>query len=78
MRPDRLRLDAEGVEARVLVVESTGAETHLIVDAGGTKLTCVLRERVGVRPGDQVRLGVDSAHVHLFRADSGERLEPLH
>jgi len=78
VRPEHLRLDAEGVEARVLVVESTGSETHLIVDAGGTKLTCVLRERVGVRPGDQVRLGADSAHVHLFRADSGERLETLH
>ena len=78
VRPEHLRLDAEGVEARVLVVESTGSETHLIVDAGGTKLTCVLRERVSVRPGDLVRLGADSAHVHLFRADSGERLEPLH
>ena len=78
VRPEHLRLDAEGVEARVLVVESTGSETHLIVDAGGTKLTCVLRERVSVRPGDQVRLGADSSHVHLFRADSGERLEPLH
>ncbi|MDP9928051.1 ABC transporter ATP-binding protein [Variovorax paradoxus] len=78
VRPEHLRLEAEGVEARVLVVESTGSETHLIVDAGGTKLTCVLRERVSVRPGDQVRLGADSAHVHLFRADSGERLETLH
>ena len=78
VRPEHLRLDAEGVEAQVLVVESTGSETHLIVDAGGTKLTCVLRERVSVRPGDQVRLGADSAHVHLFRADSGERLETLH
>jgi multiple sugar transport system ATP-binding protein len=78
VRPEHLRLDAEGVEARVLVVESTGSETHLVVDAGGTKLTCVLRERVGVRPGDHVRLGADTAHLHLFRADSGERLEPVH
>jgi multiple sugar transport system ATP-binding protein len=78
VRPEHLRLDAEGVEARVLVVESTGSETHLIVDAGGTKLTCVLRERISVRPGDQVRLGADSGHVHLFRADSGERLERPH
>jgi len=78
VRPEHLRLDAAGLEARVQVVESTGSETHLIVDAGGTKLTCVLRERVSVRPGDQVRLGADSAHLHLFRADSGERLEPVH
>ena len=78
VRPEHLRLDEAGVEARVLVVESTGSETHLIVDAGGIKLTCVLRERVGVRPGDNVRLGADNAHLHLFRADSGERLEPMH
>jgi multiple sugar transport system ATP-binding protein len=78
VRPEHLRLDAAGVEARVLVVESTGSETHLLVDAGGIKLTCVLRERVSVRTGDQVRLGVDSTHVHLFRADSGERIEPVH
>ena len=78
VRPEHLRLDAAGVEARVLVVESTGSETHLIVDAGGTKLTCVLRERVSVRPGDNVRLGADGAHLHLFNADSGNRLEPAH
>jgi multiple sugar transport system ATP-binding protein len=78
VRPEHLRLEPSGVEARALVVESTGSETHLIVDAAGTKLTCVLRERVNVRPGDVVHLGADSAHFHLFRADSGERIEPVH
>ena len=78
VRPEHLRLDDAGLEARALVVESTGSETHLIVEAGGTKLTCVLRERVGVRPGDKVRLGADSAHLHFFHADSGERLETMH
>jgi len=78
VRPEHLRLDDAGVEARVLVVESTGSETHLVVDAGGIKLTCVLRERVSVRPGDHVRLGADNAHLHLFHGDSGERLEPVH
>jgi multiple sugar transport system ATP-binding protein len=78
VRPEHLRLDAAGLDAHVQVVETTGSETHLIADACGTKLTCVLRERANVRPGDHVRLGVDSAHMHLFRADSGERLEPVH
>jgi multiple sugar transport system ATP-binding protein len=78
VRPEHLRLDDAGVEARVLVVESTGSETHLVVDAGGIKLTCVLRERVSLRPGDHVRLGADNAHLHLFHGDSGERLEPVH
>jgi multiple sugar transport system ATP-binding protein len=78
VRPEHLRLDPSGVEARVVVVESTGSETHLVVDDAGTKLTCVLRERVNVRPGDFVRLGSDSAHLHLFHAESGERIEQLH
>jgi multiple sugar transport system ATP-binding protein len=78
VRPEHLRLDAAGLQARVQVVETTGSETHLVADAGGTRLNCVLRERVSVRPGDQVRLGVDSTYLHLFRADSGERLEPAH
>lgn len=78
VRPEHLRLEPSGVEARALVVESTGSETHLIVDAAGTKLTCVLRERVNVRPGDLVHLGADSAHFHLFHADSGERVEQVH
>ena len=78
VRPEHLRLDPSGVEARVLVVESTGSETHLVVDAAGTKLTCVLRERIAVHPGDTVRLGTDIAHLHLFRADTGERIEQVH
>ena len=78
VRPEHLRLDDAGVASRVLVVETTGSETHLLVDAGGIKLTCVLRERVSVRPGDHVRLAADIAHLHLFRTDSGERIEPVH
>ncbi|MGJ7493359.1 ABC transporter ATP-binding protein [Variovorax sp. ZT4R33] len=78
VRPEHIRLDPEGVQARVQVVESTGSETHLTVDAGGTKLTCVLRERVSLRPGDDVRLGVDVSRLHLFHADSGDRVETLH
>jgi len=78
VRPDHLRMDAAGLEATVQVVESTGTETHLIVDAGGIKLTCVLRERVSVRPGEHVRLGADSTNLHVFREGSGERLEPVH
>ena len=62
----------------MLVVESTGSETHLLVDATGIKLTCVLREPVSVRTGEHVRLGVDNAHLHLFHGDSGERLELVH
>lgn len=77
VRPEHMRLDPEGMAASVHVVEATGSETHVIADAGGTKLTCVLRERVGIRPGDIIRLGVDRTHLHLFHPDSGERLEAV-
>jgi multiple sugar transport system ATP-binding protein len=78
VRPEHLRLDTAGVPARVLVVESTGSETHIVAEAGDTKITCVLRERVSVRPGDNVRLSADAAQLHLFHAGSGERLETMH
>ncbi len=77
VRPEHMRLDPAGMAANVHVVEATGSETHIIADAGGTKLTCVLRERVNVHPGETIRLGVDRSHLHLFHADSGERLEAV-
>jgi multiple sugar transport system ATP-binding protein len=77
VRPEHMRLDPAGMAANVHVVEATGSETHLIADAGGTKLTCVLRERVSIRPGDTIRLGVDRSNLHLFHADSGERFEAV-
>lgn len=75
VRPEHLRLDSGGIECQVLVVEATGSETYLSVDARGTKLTCVLRERVSVKPGDNIRLGVDQKHLHLFNGATGERME---
>jgi multiple sugar transport system ATP-binding protein len=78
VRPEHLRLDAAGVPARVLVVESTGSETHVVAESGNAKITCVLRERISVRPGDNVHLTADSERLHLFHAGSGERLETLH
>lgn len=78
VRPEHLRLGSMGVPARVLVVESTGSETHVIAEVGAAKITCVLRERVDVRPGDNVHLSADIPQMHLFHAASGERLETLH
>jgi multiple sugar transport system ATP-binding protein len=76
IRPEHLQLSdaADSVPATVLVVEPTGAETHLYTEIGGTRLCALLRNRVRLAPGDAVRLGVDAAQVHLFDAETGLRI----
>ena len=44
----------------------------LAVRAAGQDLTCVLRERVGERPGETVH--VRPNRVHVFDAETGRRL----
>jgi multiple sugar transport system ATP-binding protein len=80
IRPERLRLfgdaaDGIAVQARVVAAEPLGAETHVYVDAGGTRL--VLRAPGFDAParGEAVRLSVDLRAIHLFDAETGSRLE---
>lgn len=63
---------------KIVVTAMEGGIKSEAQHAGGIKFTCVLRERISVRPGDHVRLGVRNAHLHLFHGDSGEQLEPAH
>src|SRR5262245_39241904 len=57
VRPEDIYVDNEnGAAAKVIVVEPTGAETHLAVKLGGYEVTCVLRERVSLQPNQQVKL----------------------
>ena len=74
VRPEHLSLDASGVPGEVVVVEPTGAETELLVQAGGASFTVVAHGRSGARPGDRVGLVPSTAHVHIFDAASGARL----
>jgi len=71
-RPEHFGLvSAEsGLPAKVLAVEPTGAEIHLIATIGATRVTAVLRERVTARPGETIRLTPDPKRAHLFDAES--------
>ncbi len=76
IRPEHLGIvAASGLAATVSVVEPTGSETHLVLRGGGRELTVVSRERLAVRPGETVHLTPDTSMVHLFDADSGNRIE---
>jgi multiple sugar transport system ATP-binding protein len=63
-----------GVPARVIVIEPTGAETELLVEVGGAQWIVVIHGRTQAQPGDTVYLGIDPASAHLFAADTGQRL----
>jgi multiple sugar transport system ATP-binding protein len=75
VRPEDVYLDDEnGTPARVIVVEPTGAETHLAVELGGHEFTCVLRERVSLHANETVKLSFRKQAVHFFDPISTSRI----
>ena len=56
------------------MVEPTGAETELLLQAGDVPIVLVSHGRPNVNPGDKVGLSVDPAMVHVFDQKSGARL----
>ncbi len=76
VRPGDMRLApaGQGIAAKVIVVEPTGAETELLLDVGGAQMIVVLHGRTEARPDDQLGLLIDAHSAHLFDAGSGQRL----
>jgi multiple sugar transport system ATP-binding protein len=75
IRPGDLELAPEGIPAKVVVVEPTGAETELLVQVGEAQLTVVLHGRTPARPDDTVHLAVDASKAHVFDGGDGRRIE---
>ncbi|MDP2739164.1 MAG: sn-glycerol-3-phosphate ABC transporter ATP-binding protein UgpC [Pseudorhodobacter sp.] len=74
IRPEHLELADSGLAATVVVVEPTGSETHVLLRFGGHDAVAVFRDRHAFQPGQVVHLAPRTELVHLFDADSGERL----
>ena len=76
VRPGDLHLSTsgEGIEARVIVVEPTGAETELLLQVGDSRVIVVMHGRTGVQPDDIVKIGIEPAKAHVFDAVSSNRL----
>jgi multiple sugar transport system ATP-binding protein len=74
VRPEHLRLDPQGIPATVQVVEPTGSETQVLMRIGGQPVVGAFRERVSARPGEILPVRPDTALVHLFDQQSGQRL----
>jgi multiple sugar transport system ATP-binding protein len=75
-RPEHMTLSAgeQGVPAKVIVVEPTGADTYVFADVAGTQACAIFSERHAFAPGATIRLQPDLAVVHLFDAASGRVL----
>ncbi|MDP3960520.1 MAG: sn-glycerol-3-phosphate ABC transporter ATP-binding protein UgpC [Pseudorhodobacter sp.] len=74
IRPEHLELADSGLAATVVVVEPTGSETHVLLRFGGHDAVAVFRDRHAFQPGQVVQLAPRTELVHLFDADSGERI----
>ena len=77
IRPSQLTLgDGGDIAAEIFVVEPTGAETELVVKVAGEQVIVVTHGRPALKPGDEVRLGIDPAQAHVFDHPTGKRISP--
>jgi multiple sugar transport system ATP-binding protein len=68
VRPEHVEVGDQGEAAEVVAVEPLGAETHLLLRAGGLDLRGCSRGFDAHRRGDTVRVSIDPARVLLFDA----------
>ncbi len=73
IRPEHFKLDPNGIEIEVIVLEPTGSETSVLARLGTQTVTGIFRERINAAPGEKLRVTPDLALVHLFGAN-GQRL----
>jgi multiple sugar transport system ATP-binding protein len=77
VRPEHLSIDGSGeLTVEVALVEDLGSDSyiygHLADDAESSVIVRSGREHP--RPGDTVKVGVDTTHLHVFDAGTGLRL----
>lgn len=70
IRPEHFLINQGGIRATVSLVEPTGAETQITALLGATQIVVSVRDRVDVRPGDEISVGFDLNAVHIFDAHS--------
>jgi ABC-type sugar transport system ATPase subunit len=76
LRPEAVRLAADGIPARVETVEPLGQEIVAEVSAGAGRLWARLPPDTDLRAGAAVHVALDGAQAHLFDPDTGRALPP--
>ena len=78
LRPEDIRIADQGVEARVRIVEPTGAELHVILDVAGEQMTAVIHGRPAIREGETIHIAIPYEKLHFFDGQSGKRIADNH
>jgi sn-glycerol 3-phosphate transport system ATP-binding protein len=73
VRPEDMRLGAEGLAARVESVEYLGADSLVAASTQGQPLLVRVPGRSTVRANDEVRIAWDPQHEHRFDPQTGGR-----
>jgi len=74
IRPEHLTLADKGLTGKVLVIEPTGSEIHVVVRMGGKDITAIFRTRHPFKPGQDISLLPNKDAVHVFDRETGKRL----
>ena len=74
VRPEDMRLAAEGIAANVESVEYLGADSLVAARANGQPFLVRVSGRADVRTGEQVKIAWDKNHEHLFDKQTGRRI----
>jgi multiple sugar transport system ATP-binding protein len=76
IRPGDIHLApaGQGIAAKVIVVEPTGAETELLLQIGDAQFVVVIHGRTAALPDETVYLAIDADKAHVFDTASGKRL----
>ncbi len=74
IRPEHIAVGPDGVQAKVNIIEPTGSDTHLQLQAGSQSIVAAVRDRPSVSVGQPVLLRIDAKKAHLFDPASGNRL----
>ncbi|OIS90412.1 ABC transporter ATP-binding protein [Brucella cytisi] len=79
LRPEHLEISPNGgVPAKVRLVEPTGAQTHVVLDVGGSRLMAIVDGETPIRAGDHVGVEIAPRRMHLFESSNGIRIDPMH
>ncbi|MER9242929.1 sn-glycerol-3-phosphate ABC transporter ATP-binding protein UgpC [Mesorhizobium sp. M0633] len=74
IRPEHIDIAPDGLSATVSVLEPTGSETQIFAKLGEDPIDAIVKDRLTVRPGEEVRLRIDPRRAHIFDRQSGARL----
>lgn len=75
IRPSRLHIDPQGIPTRLYLMENLGESALLNLYLGDTLIKMRVPEMSQMVEGDIVPVGFDTAAIHLFAAETGERIQ---